>query len=460
MKRRELIGRLGALTAAAGAAATFGQLELIAAATAAPATVTPGYRALVCIFLFGGNDGFNLMVPMDNGRYQPYAAARGDLAVPLANLLPLNVDSPAPVSVGLNPGVPGIRDLFHAGRLSLISDIGTLVAPTDRMSLMNGLVALPPQLFSHNDQQEEWMRGSANNSDAEGWGGRVADLLNGVHNSGSVPMNISLFGSNLLQVGRLVSPYDLTIDGVVPLLGFNSFLPRSAARRQAFNSLYSLAAPAAGSGHPHLMVREIARRQRQARELETVVTSTLAQAPTFAPLPGGNMLAAQLRVIARMIAVSQQLGLGRQIFFAGLGGFDTHAAQATDHPPLLSALSGALTWFDTALGELNARSNVTTFTASDFGRTLTRNQTGTDHGWSNHHLVMGGAIQGRRILGTLPDFQPGSQRDAGEGRIIPTTASDQMHAPLATWLGVPPADLAAVFPNLDNFPAGALPIFE
>jgi uncharacterized protein (DUF1501 family) len=397
---------------------------------------------------------------MDSGRYQPYAAARGDLSVPLANLMALNVDSPSPISIGVNPGVSALRDLFHAGRLSFVSDIGTLVQPTDRAGFLAGTTALPPQLFSHNDQQEEWMRGSANNIDAEGWGGRVADLLSNVHNTGSVPMNVSLFGSNLLQVGRSVASYDLTVDGVVPLLGFENTLPRVAAKRQAFDALVSLAAPASGSGDPHMMVREIARRQRQARSLESVVTSALASAPAFAaPLPAGNPLAAQLRVIARMISVSQQLGLGRQIFFAGLGGFDTHAAQAQDHPPLLSWLNGAVNWFDAALGEIGARNNVTTFTASEFGRTLTRNQTGTDHGWSGHQLVMGGAIQGRRILGSLPDFQPGSARDAGEGRIIPTTSTDQLHAALATWMGVAAIDLPTVFPNLANFPAGPLPVF-
>jgi uncharacterized protein (DUF1501 family) len=191
------------------------------------------------------------------------------------------------------------------------------------------------------------------------------------------------------------------------------------------------------------------------------VSSALASAPAFAtPLPAGNPLAAQLRVIARMISVGQDLGLGRQIFFAGLGGFDTHAFQGRDHPPLLSGLNAAVNWFDAALGEIGAREHVTTFTASEFGRTLTRNQTGTDHGWSSHQLVMGGAIQGRRILGSLPEFQPGSARDAGEGRIIPTTSTDQLHAALATWMGVGAGDLPTVFPNLANFPAGPLAIFS
>jgi uncharacterized protein (DUF1501 family) len=460
MKRRTMIHGLGALAAAAGADATLGRLDLIGAALAAAKTAPSDYRALVCLFLFGGNDGFNLLVPMDAARYTPYANARGDLSVPIANLLPIEPDAPAGAPLGLNPGVPALRDLFAAGRLSFISDVGTLVEPTERSGYFSGQTRLPPQLYSHNDQQEEWMRGSANNLDAEGWGGRVADLLHAAHNSGTVPMNVSLFGSNLLQVGRSLASYDLTVDGVVPLMGFQPFLPRVAARRQAFNALLALVAPTSGSGHPHLMVREYARRQRQARELEGVVTGALNQAPAFAaPFPNGNLLAMQLRQIARLIAVGPSLGLSRQIFFAGLGGFDTHAAQATDLPPLLATLNGALGWFDAALGELGARGRVTTFTASDFGRTLTRNQTGTDHGWSNHQLVMGGAIRGRRVFGTLPDFAAGGPRDAGEGRLIPTTSSDQLHASLATWLGVAAPDLATVFPNLSNFPGGALPLF-
>ena len=462
MKRRELLQGLGALAAGAGVTGTLGRLDLIGSAVAgsAVAGTASDYRALVCVFLFGGNDGFNLLLPMDAARYQPYAAARGDLAVPLASLLPLNVDSTTPVSVGVNPGVPALRDLFDAGRLSFVSDIGTLVQPTDRESYFSGQAELPPQLYSHNDQQEEWMRGSANNVDAEGWGGLVADLIGGVHNSGVVPMNVSLSGANLLQVGRSAASYDMTVDGVVPLMGFQPFLPRTAAKRQAFEALAALAAPNSGSGHPHMMVREFARRQRRARELEGVVTQALAQAPAFAaPFPTNNLLAAQLRVIARMISVAPQLGLNRQIFFAGLGGFDTHAAQANDHPPLLAALNGALGWFDAALGERGMRDRITTFTASDFGRTLTRNQTGTDHGWASHHLVMGGAVRGRRVFGALPDFSPGGSRDAGEGRIIPTTASDQMHAALARWLGVAAPDLSIVFPNLVRFPAGPLPLF-
>ncbi len=461
MKRRELLRGLGALAVGAGLSGTFGRLQLIGSAAAATSGTAPDdYRALVCVFLFGGNDGFNLLVPMDAPRYQSYAAARGDLAVPLASLLPLNVDSATPVSVGVNPGVPALRNLFDAGRLSFVSDIGTLAQPTDRDSYFNGQAELPPQLYSHNDQQEEWMRGSANNVDAEGWGGRVADLIDSAHNSGVVPMNVSLSGANLLQVGRSAASYDMTVDGVVPLMGFQPFLPRTIAKRQAFDALAALAAPNAGSGHPHMMVREFARRQRRARELEGVVTQALAQAPAFAtPFPGNNLLAAQMRVIARMISVAPQLGLNRQIFFAGLGGFDTHAAQANDHPPLLAALNGALGWFDAALGELGLRERVTAFTASDFGRTLTRNQTGTDHGWASHHLVMGGAVHGRRVFGSLPDFSPGGARDAGEGRLIPTTASDQMHAALASWLGVAAPDLATVFPNLARFPAGLLPLF-
>jgi uncharacterized protein (DUF1501 family) len=404
------------------------------------------YKALVCVFLFGGNDAFNMLVPAGDAEYAAYQHTRQALALAQSNLLRLAPTSELGLQLGLHPAMTQVQQLFSAKKLALVANMGALREPVTRSSYKANKVLLPPQLFSHNDQQT-FLQSLQSSQRRNGWAGRAADIMAAVNSNQKLSMNISLSGSNIWQAGVKAAPYSMGSEGIKELSNLNtkSSDERELSRVAIYKSL--LAQP-----QENIFQREFARTQTLAWELAGDIKTALdAQAPLTTQFPANNPLAANLSMVARMIAARASLGVSRQTFFIGMGDFDTHGDQLRRHVLLLAQLSAALQAFQSALEELGVSDQVTSFTASDFGRTLTSNGDGTDHGWGSHQLVMGGAVKGGDIYGRFPDLSLEGAEDAGEGRIIPSTSMDQYAASLARWFGLPAEHLDTVFPNLARF---------
>lgn len=403
------------------------------------------YKALVCVFLFGGNDAFNMLVPREQSVYDAYNGSRQTLAIARNSLLPISAASQAYTDFGLHPQLPNLQNLYTTGKLAFLANVGALVEPVTKLEYQNRTAQLPPQLFSHNDQQN-FVQSLQSSSVRNGWAGRAADVLAGVNANDRLSMNISLSGSNLWQSGAVALPYSVNPGGVVSLsyTDRSSMDPRHAQRVQAFENLLA-------QSQDHLFARVHAGLQTKAWNLADEVGAALAGAPAVTTVFPQGRLAQSLQMTARMIAARDTLGVSRQTFFIGIGDYDTHGNQLPRHQILMAELDGALKAFYDATVELNVADKVTTFTASDFGRTLTSNGDGTDHAWGGHQLIMGGAVKGGDIYGTMPGFAIGGGDDIGEGRIIPTLSVDQYGATLAKWFGLAQSDFPEVFPNLANF---------
>ena len=414
------------------------------------------YKALVCVFLFGGNDSWNMVVPRSQAEYNAYAATRQNLAVPQANLLPLTLATPdaSGWQFGLHPAMPGVAAMFNAGRAAFVANIGPLIAPTSLTQYQNRSVALPPQLFSHNDQQDQWHSLKGNVPSKAGWAGRIADVLASRVTAQRMPLNVSLAGQTLFQAGNASVPYTMGAAGPTLFTGFGA-TGMGLARRQAFENI-------ARANYSTVYERAFASVQQRAVQFGDDVVGALGAAPELTALPNSpptplSGLATQLRTVAKLIATRDRLQLSRQVFFVTTGGFDTHDDQLNDQPNLLGTVSDGLQRFDEALQQLGLAQNVAVFTQSDFGRTLTSNGDGTDHAWGGVQIVTGGAVAGGRLYGQYPLLRIGARAgtdradDVGGGRFIPTTSSDQYAATLARWFGVAEGDIAGVAPSINNF---------
>ncbi len=418
--------------------------------SAAPLDTTD-YKALVCLFLFGGNDANNVIVPHDNPGYASYAAARGVLAIPQASLLPLTLQNGDGRDFGFHPNLVELRNLFNQGKLGLVANVGTLVAPVTRAQYLAGGAAVPPQLFSHADQSVQWQTSVPDQISKTGWGGRLADMLQSLNAGSKISLNISIAGTNTFEVGNTVLPYILSPNGSVGLAGFDGSA-NANVRLQAFKDLLAL---------PHNNLFEQAYSDTVSRSIAAneLLTAALSGVPAFATVFPNTNLGTQLNMIAKLIAARNNLSMKRQIFFCSVGGYDTHGDQLAGQANLLTELSQGLNAFYNATVELGIASQVTTFTASDFGRTYPTNGSGSDHGWGSHQFVLGGAVQGGRLFGTFPTLAVNGPDDTGQGRWIPTTSVDEFSATLATWFGVSASDLPSVLPNIGRFAHPNLGIF-
>lgn len=452
INRRHFLRSIGGVALGSSALyATMARMQM------ANALVSPGddYKALVCIFLLGGNDAFNMIVPSSTTEYGHYLATRKTLAIDKKTLLPIVPATNSGVSYGLHPSMTGIKKLFDNKHLSLVANVGSLIEPTSKTAYNSRTAALPPQLFSHNDQQT-FMQSLQSTSLRSGWMGRAAELMYTANVNQNLSMNISLSGSNIWQAAGNIIPYSVDSNGVKDLgyLKKNSTDDREKLRAQTYQKLLS-------QSHSNILQREFSRTQQRAWNLADEVKLAIETQPIIATaFPTNSGLATSLKMVANIIAARNSLQMTRQTFFIGIGDYDTHGDQLNRHVKLLQQLSDGLSAFYDATVELGVAEKVTTFTASDFGRTLTSNGDGTDHGWGSHQMIMGGAVAGGDIIGTMPSLQIGSNDDIGEGRVIPTISMDQYAASLASWYGAPGSNFADVFPNLSNFSSAAtLPLF-
>jgi uncharacterized protein (DUF1501 family) len=419
------------------------------------------YKALVCLFLFGGNDSWNMIVPTSTAEYNAYARSRGagtssSLAIDRSSLLPVSQQGQisGDPTYGFHPSMEGARELFSSGKLAVMANIGPLIRPTTKTQYQTASTTghtLPPQLFSHNDQQDQWhsLRGRATLK--SGWGGRIADVLNAQTGAQSLSVNVSLAGQTYFHAGDIAKPYVMGANGPTPFTAFPT-TGSGPARRAAFEAMLSASS---GSVSNTIYERAFAGVQQRAVQFADRISSAIASGYSFSALPNTGTLSAlqqQLRTVAKIISMRQSLGLSRQIFFVSTGGFDQHDDLVRDQPGLLANVSASIKSFNDAMIEICMDNSVTLFTHSDFGRTLTSNGDGSDHAWGGIQLVSGGAVRGGRFYGSYPLLEIGSASEVGGGRFIPSISADQYAATLATWFGVADADLAKVAPSLANFP--------
>ncbi|MEM6457140.1 MAG: DUF1501 domain-containing protein, partial [Acidobacteriota bacterium] len=341
------------------------------------------YKALVCLFLAGGNDSFNMLVPRDPASYAEYAGIRGDLALPANTLLPITPRTPGDGrTYGLHPGMPEMQQRFDSGDVAFLANVGSLVEPTTLNGILSGANRLPLGLYSHIDQITHWQTGVPDQRIGRGWGGRMADLLRASNGDSSVSMNLSLSGTNIFQAGTQVIPYAIQPSGSVGIRGYGDAAPIDQLRTAAINSIL-------GQQYQNLFMDTFASTTRGAIDAHLLFSDAIAGVAPFTTAFSANELSQSFRMIARTIAARQTLGVRRQTFFVLFGGWDHHDEVLNAQGAMLPMVSKALSEFQTALGEIGAQQDVVTFTASDFARTLTSNGQGSDHAWGGNHIIMG-----------------------------------------------------------------------
>jgi uncharacterized protein (DUF1501 family) len=444
LARRAFLKRSGHL-GLAGVAAPWA-MNLATMSDAAAFTAND-YKAIVCVFLYGGNDYGNMLIPFDNANYAKYSAIRTGLQRTQASLagsiFAPTTALPNGMQLALAPEMAPFKTLFDAGKLAVQLNVGTLIQPTTLAQYNAKSVPLPPKLFSHNDQQSMWQSSKPEGSTV-GWGGRLGDL--GMSNNGGSAFTcISVTGNAVYLAGQTATPYTISPNGPIVI-------------NSAMNSLYGSTAAAAALKNlmtqPRSQLLESEYNKVTARSIsaEVLANTAFTGTPPFSQtFNAANPLAMQLQAVAKMIDARSNLGAKRQVFMVSLGGFDLHDFLATKHPPLLAQVAEAMSQFYTATEQMGIANQVTSFTASDFGRTYASNGDGSDHGWGSHHFVLGGAVKGRKFYGTAPEISVTSNDQVGQGRLLPSTSVDQFAATLASWFGVSNADLPLVVPNISNY---------
>ncbi|MDZ7628176.1 MAG: DUF1501 domain-containing protein [Parvularculaceae bacterium] len=433
------------------------------------AASTAGYKALVCVFLFGGMDNHDTVLPYDQSSYDQYAALRrtlmneynglpGGSSRTRARLLALNPTNAATFGgrqFALGEALAPIHQLFNAGQAAIVGNVGPLIQPLNRTQWRSGSAQRPERLFSHNDQQSTWMAAAPEGAQF-GWGGRLADMaIASRANTNASFTAVSVSGNTVYLNGQEATGFSLGLNGPTMIRAIDR---PGLYNSQALPGQISDLVQDAPNARVNLLERDVAGIHRRSialnRDLEAALS---AQAPFTTTFPTSG-LAQQLQAVARMIAARSTLGVSRQIYFVSTGGYDTHSNQAPSLTGLHTTLAGAMRAFYDATVELGVQNDVTAFTASDFGRTLAVNGDGTDHGWGAHHFVVGGAVNGNRILGDLPPPEVNHSQDSGSGRLIPTVAVEQFAASLAAWFGLTAGEIQSALPNIGNF-SGPIDLF-
>lgn len=457
------ISTIAARTGATGGnafALSLGSLGALAAHNSARADDGAGYKALVCLYMHGGNDSHNWVVPVDADGYAEYAAARTSIALARSGLQPLGLKTSqgSGREFGMPSALAPLRSLYDAGEAAIVANVGTLVRPTTKAQFVAG-AGLPAKLFSHNDQMSTWQSLSPEGA-RSGWGGRMGDLF-ASGNAHPVFTAISASGNAVFLAGNSTTPYEVSVDGAVKVKSLDYKAPMASMTAGA--SLRRLLTDP-GSGR---IQAEYSRIVQRSMDTYSSMASALASTPAIAiprtaisagSGPASTLdqdgLAQQLQIVSRIIMAQSALGMRRQVFMVSIGGFDTHANQLRYHPALMQRVAGAIEYFTRAMNTAGLSDNVTLFTASDFGRALRSNGSGCDHGWGSHHFVVGGAVKGGNIYGRMPQTAFGTEDEVGSGRLLPSISVTQYAATLGRWMGLSNSDLATVLPGLENFSAG------
>ena len=427
-------------------------LKLAGNLAAASAPADSDYRALVCLFFGGGIDSFNVLVPRSNAEYATYLKVRDNLALAQNTLLAINPVQDPGLQLGLHPGLPGLQSLFEGGSAAFMANIGTLLEPVtvDQFN-GNGGGHFPVGLFSHSDQSEQWQTSTPDIRSSRGWGGRAGDVLHSLNNPQTVSMNISLSGGNIWQSGEDVFAYTVGPDQAAPLNGYDQTVTDPTdlvqIRTRAVDRQLALS-------YQHLLTEEFASRKHSAMETWQIYNNAVGNVtlPTSVNFhTDTNYLGYQLQMVAKAIAAHADLGHVRQTFYVEIDGWDMHSKLISGQAAQLPPVDEAILAFSNCLKAMGLYGNVTTFTASEFARTLSSNGDGTDHAWGSNQFVFGGAVTGKNIYGQYPDLVADGPLDVGRGRFIPTTPVDLYYAEMALWLGVPKSELATVLPNIGKF---------
>ena len=454
LSRRAFIRRTGQL-AVAGSASSYA-LGLAGIGEAAAFSAGNDYKALVCVFLYGGNDHANTLIPYDGANYQRYNAIRSDganggVALSQSSLASTVLNQPQgqvltdDIRYALAPTMPRLKAIFDQGDMAPLLNVGPLVTPLTKAQYQSGNLTQfprPPKLFSHNDQQSTWQSSQTEGSTV-GWGGRMGDLALS-SNQNAMFTAINATGNAVFLSGQTAVPYQVSSSGAVLIRGLNNRIYGSNNARAALSTLLN-------THHGHVLEADYTRSVSRSITYGGFINDALASSGGAYDFGNDSSLSTQLSVIARLIAARQSLGVRRQVFMVSLGGFDHHDNLIGSHEALLGRVDYALDAFYRATVSMGIADSVTTFTASDFGRTLATNGDGSDHGWGSHHFVVGGAVNGGRFFGRAPQVSVTSDDQVGRGRLLPTTSVDEYSATLAKWFGVSPSELPSIAPNIGRF---------
>ncbi len=447
LQRRAFLKKMALGIGATSLLATQGKLQLMQSAMASSSSYSHlnDHKSLVCIYLFGGNDAFNMLIPYEENAYNQYKLDRTSLALKREDLLALKGGQYA-----FHPSMPDVQTLYNENNLTVSASVGALIEPVTRSDFKNKSLQFPEHLFSHSHQELFWATGAATKSGVQppGWGGRMMDMLISANTDPNQPALFSLIGNKPWQRG--LKPLNFALNpklGVEEMKAFqsNSWPPWKNSRIEAWNKIIQ------PNHHASLLEQHMAQTYLNTEERIRPLIDALDAQEIATPYERTS-LSDQLKMAAKMISIRETLGMRRQIFFVGIGGWDTHANQLSSHSKKLKELNDALNSFHKTTVELGVENSVTTFTTSEFGRSYTANDDGTDHAWASHHLVMGGAVKGGEIHGDMLDLSLDGPDDArSSGRFIPKYGVDQYGATLAKWMGMTDSDMNDIFPNLTNF---------
>ncbi len=446
--RRHFLKKLALGIGSASVLATQSKLQLMQSAMAMTTDYSGfnDHKSLVCVFLFGGNDSYNMLVPYEQAAYNQYNNVRSNLAIARESLLPLKGNQYA-----LHQSMPDLQALYNQDKLAVMGNVGPLIQPTTRTSFQNDSARIPADLFSHNHQQEFWETGTSatGSTHPPGWGGRMIDMLITANADQNSPALFSLSGNSVWQRGE--KPLDFVLNPYAGVEQIKAFTDKNwprykTSRIDAWQKILKQSSPS-------LLNQQLSNTYIRTDERISNLVDQYALAPEITTVfPEEGSFGKQLSTVAKMISIRENLGMKRQIFFVGIGGWDTHGNQLNDHAERLATLSAGMSSFYKATEELGVKDSVTTFTASEFGRTLSINGDGTDHAWAGHHMIMGGAVNGGQIHGEMPELVLDGPDDAQDtGRLIPKYGIDQYGATLGKWMGMTDSDLLEIFPNLSNF---------
>ncbi len=446
--RREFLKRFGLGALGVTTASSITQLKAINAAFLNDSSniLDGDYKAIVCFFLNGGNDSFNMLVPRGNPEYDEYAVTRSDLAISQNELLPITPVTSDGKQYGLNPAMNNIHQLFNTAKVSFINNVGPLIEPTTKTTYQNNSAPIPLGLFSHSDQLKNCQTGLPHVRTHIGWGGRMADLLNSMNTNQNVSMNISLSGTNIFQYGETLVEFAIDpYDGSPEMVGYDPLSSGFNAKRTEGIDLLL------GVDHSDIYKKTYTDILKRSLDGSLEFRAAMAQIGDLNTFFSDNRISQSFKRICEVIMAREIFGFKRQIFFVQMGGWDMHGELLNSHERSLRIVDKALNEFVNGLSEIGMFNAVTTFTISDFGRTLTSNGNGSDHAWGGNALVMGGDIKGGDLYGSFPSLVLGGAYEIHNGVLIPTTSNDEYFAELALWFGVSPTDLNTLFPNIDNF---------